>query len=163
LILKLIKEKDLKETEVQVKYAEMNGQVKVIINKIRSCNSFVIGELDKIKYKININCIYYIESVDKRTYIYCKEKVYYSQMKLYEILEKLERFEFVQISKSCIVNLNVMVSIERLLNSKMEVKLNNGEKVVASRKYINNCNCIAFFTRMHRRRNRMAGIYAASF
>lgn len=138
MILKLIKEKDLKETEIQVKYAEMNGQVRVIINKIKSCDSFVIGELDKIKYKININCIYYIESVDKRTYIYCKEKVYYSQMKLYELLEKFQRFEFIQISKSCIVNLNAMVSIKRLFNSKMEVSLSNGEKVVASRKYIKN-------------------------
>ena len=63
----------------------------------------------------------------------------YSQKdkRLTRIIEYLQSYDgFVQISKSCLLNINVMKNIRPLLNSRMEATLNNGEKVYVSRKYL---------------------------
>lgn len=45
---------------------------------------------------------------------------------------------FVQISKSCILNINVLDFVRPLLNSRMEATLKNGERLNVSRKYLVN-------------------------
>ena len=42
-----------------------------------------------------------------------------------------------QISKSCILNINTLESIRPLFNSRMEATLKNGEKVNINRNYLN--------------------------
>lgn len=49
---------------------------------------------------------------------------------------KLQAYGFVQISKSCILNINVLESIRPLFNSRMEAALKNGEKVTINRSYL---------------------------
>ncbi|HWQ74703.1 MAG TPA: LytTR family DNA-binding domain-containing protein, partial [Syntrophomonas sp.] len=42
----------------------------------------------------------------------------------------------VQVSKSCLINMNVLESIRTLFNSRLEATLINGEKVNVSRTYL---------------------------
>lgn len=42
-----------------------------------------------------------------------------------------------QISKSCVLNINALDSIRPLFNSRMEATLKNGEKVNINRNYLN--------------------------
>ena len=51
--------------------------------------------------------------------------------------DKLRAYGFVQISKSCILNINTLESIRPLFNSRMEATLKNGEKVNINRNYLN--------------------------
>ena len=55
---------------------------------------------------------------------------------LYQLLEELGDAGFVQVSKSCILNINVLESIRPLRNSRMEATLSNGERVEVTRKYV---------------------------
>ena len=138
MILKLKHESDIEEVEVQIKYDDMNDWVKRLVNKIKSCDYILLGTYEGKQYKIKIEDVFYIESVDKRTYIYCREKVYSTELKLYQVLDELGKYDFIQISKYCILNLNVLDSIQSLFNSRMEAILTNNEKVTVSRKYIPN-------------------------
>lgn len=56
--------------------------------------------------------------------------------RLYQLKEKLQSSGFVQISKSCLLNINALESIRPLFNSRMEATLKNGEKVCVNRKYL---------------------------
>ena len=85
---------------------------------------------------INILDIYYIESVDKKTFVYLENAVYRTDFRLYQLKNKLQTYGFVQISKSCILNINVLDSIRPLFNSRMEATLKNGEKVNINRNYL---------------------------
>jgi DNA-binding LytR/AlgR family response regulator len=136
LILTLKKVPSQKEIEIQIKYAQMDANVKRIISSIQSCDKTLNVHAENKHYKVNVRDIFYIESVDKKTFVYCKEQVFGSNLRLYELHNQLSKYDFIQVSKSCILNMNVLKSIERRLNSTMEAMLINGEKINISRKYI---------------------------
>ncbi|MCR4930234.1 MAG: LytTR family transcriptional regulator DNA-binding domain-containing protein [Lachnospiraceae bacterium] len=78
---------------------------------------------------------YYIESVDKRTFVYTKDDCYESKLRLYELEETLGTF-FLRISKSMIVNLKKIKTVKSDLSGRMEATMLNGEKIVISRNYV---------------------------
>jgi len=92
---------------------------------------------DNTEQMINILDIYYIESVDKKTFVYLENAVYRTDFRLYQLKDKLRAYGFVQINKSCILNISALDSIRPLFNSRMEATLKNGEKVQINRNYLN--------------------------
>lgn len=138
MIVKLEKDLSRKDIEVLIKYASMNQDVERITMLLQSADKRIKCSMDGSDKLVNASDIYYIESVDKRTFVYCEKSVYRTESRLYELAEDLAHLEFVQISKSCVLNLNVLDSIKPLLNSRMEVTLKNGERLYITRKYLNN-------------------------
>lgn len=114
----------------------MNNIVENLINKIKTSQSKLIGYKDNEKIVIKVEDVLYIESVDKKTFLYCNDAVYQSQLKLYQVREELKKLNFAQISKSCILNLDTLVSIRPLANSRMEAVITGGERLNVNRKFI---------------------------
>lgn len=131
----IIKKNPDKELTVTVEYPKENSQVQRILNKIKSEEQFLIGSEHGRDYKVFIPDIYYIESVDKRIFIYTRDMVFRSEKRLYQLEKELKVYDFVKISRTCLLNINELVHIETLANSRLEAKLSNGEKVIV---------CIAF-------------------
>jgi len=52
------------------------------------------------------------------------------------LFEQLREYAFVQVSKSCFINMDVLESIRTMLNSRLEATLINGEKINVSRTYL---------------------------
>lgn len=134
----LKQENGIDELEVVIHFKKVDDQVMQIVQKLESCNHTIIGNDNGRQYKINIYDIYYIESVDKKVFIYTKEQVFRSEQKLYQLGQELCSFDFVQVSKSCILNLDVLESIETLYNSRMCATLQNQEKIMISRTFLPN-------------------------
>lgn len=131
-----LEQRQEKGIEVVIKYNDMNSEVKKLVQKIESCNHTVVGNDSGRQYQIRIHEIYYIESVDKKTFIYTENQVFRSEQKLYFFTETLKNYEFVQVSKSCLLNLDVLKNIKSLHNSRMEATLINEEKLTISRTYL---------------------------
>lgn len=125
-----------KELEVFIRYASMNQGITQLKNMIQTWDKTILCNSEEGKIFISSSNIYYIESVDKHTFVYCSDSVFPCELRLYQLLKELSDFGFVQISKSCILNLNVLESIRPLINSRMEACLSNGEKVKVTRKYV---------------------------
>ena len=90
---------------------------------------------DRSTYFCKLTQIYYIESVDKRTYVYTKADCYESRDRLYELEEKLGAY-FVRISKSMIVNLRKIRKVNAEPGGRMVAVLLNEERVIISRSYV---------------------------
>jgi len=136
MIIKLEQDLTRKDIEVLIKYASMNKDVERITTLLQSADARVKCALDGMEKWVNASDIYYCESVDKRTFVYCEKSVYRTELRLYQLVEDLHRFGFVQISKSCVLNINTLDSIKPLLNSRMEATLTNGERLYVTRKYL---------------------------
>lgn len=136
--MKIKEEQDLSfdEIEVIIKYPQKDKQIQRIVDFLHSLNMQITCYGDHEKRMIRITDIYYIESVDKKTFVYLENTVYRIDLRLYQLKDKLQAYGFVQISKSCILNINVLESIRPLFNSKMEATLKNGEKVNINRNYL---------------------------
>lgn len=136
--MKLIKtvSPDQTETEVEIRYAKIDANVVELIKYIEQHDYCIYGVDNGRQYKIQIHDIYYIESVDKKTFIYTEANVFRTELRLYQLLDKLKDFDFIQASKFCIINMNVIEGIQTLFNSRLEAILINGEKVNVSRTYL---------------------------
>ena len=140
LILK--QQNDISETVVEIRYVKLDAAVQDLINRVEQSNQYICGEDNGRQYRILPDDIYYIESVDKKTFVYTETKVFRCDMKLYQMLEKLNSTNFLQVSKSCILNINMLDNIHTLYNSKMEGILINGEKIIISRRFIPNIKTV---------------------
>lgn len=79
--------------------------------------------------------IYMIRIEDKDTIIYGAKEKYRSRKRLYELGDLLGK-QFMQISKSTLVNLSYMDSIEPGFAGTLLLKMKNGSKDYVSRKYL---------------------------
>ncbi len=79
--------------------------------------------------------IYMIRVEDGDTMIYGAKQQYRSRKRLYELAEQLGK-QFMQISKTTLVNLSYMDSIEPGFSGTLLLKLKNGSKDYVSRKYL---------------------------
>lgn len=124
------------EIEITLRYANEDGKVKRIVSFLRSVEMQIKCDIDNTEKMIGVADIFYIESVDKKTFVYLEKSVYHTDHRLYQLMDDLREYGFVQISKSCILNINVLDSIKPLFNSRMEALLKNGEKVYINRGYL---------------------------
>lgn len=128
-----------KENErILIECHEVTSQVNAIVKFVEMLQGIISGELDDRQYEIGVNNIFYIESVDNRTFIYTQEKVYVARQRLYELEDTLSDKSFLRISKSVVVNLLKIKSIKPALNGRFSAVLANGEEVIISRKYVPN-------------------------
>lgn len=79
--------------------------------------------------------IYLVRMENEQLIVYCQQKKYISNKRLYE-MEKLLGSRFMRISKSTIINLQKIKSIEPSFNGTMLIVLKNGLKDYISRKYL---------------------------
>ena len=127
---------ELTEPEVTVEYREMTGSVKRVADFVRAVEQTISGRKEGEEYTIPLQEIYYVESVDKKTFIYCEKDVYQSNRKLYELEEVLIPAGFVRVSKSIILNIEMLKGVKSLVNSRLEAILSNGERICVTRKYL---------------------------
>ena len=132
-----IKQIDGKEDEeIVVKCHEIDDEIMSVVEKLRQSDSVMLGSKDGEVFRISLKDIYYIESVDNKTYIYLKQSVFESKLKLYQIEEITQSTKLFRCSKSMILNIAKIRSVSPSVNGRFEAKLLNGEVVIISRQYV---------------------------
>ena len=127
---------DLEEPEVTIAYREMTKSVKRVSDYVRYVDKNIVCKKENEECRVLINDIFYLESVDKKVFVYCEKEVFRCNYKLYELEELLSKAGFVRVSKSVILNVEKLTGIKTMVNSKLEAKLSNGESVCVTRKYL---------------------------
>ena len=136
MILKLLQNCSQKETEVQITYSVMDKTVNRIISLVKSVGTQLECYSDDSVKIVNVSDIFYVESIDKKTIVFCENDSFSVKNRLYQIYEKLSGNGFVQISKYCILNINKLEKISPLANSHLEAVLSNGKCLYVTRKYL---------------------------
>lgn len=127
---------DVKEAEIIINCSVMDDRMKRLVDYIRQFSFSLKGINNNEIYNIPLENILYIDSVDGKTFLYCKNTVYECKETLASLEQTLMYSPFVRISKNCILNTSALKSVRSTLNHKMEATLFNGEKLVVNRNYI---------------------------
>lgn len=130
--------KKLIDPIVTIDYNTINRQLEEVIHFIeKGCHMTLKLKCELTGKEIFVlpESIYYFESVDKRTYAYLAEQVYRIERTLQDMEEQLGIHGFCRISKSHVVNLKHIESIEPSLHMRVIAKMNSGEKLVINRSY----------------------------
>lgn len=80
--------------------------------------------------------VFYFEAVDNRIFLYTKQEVYETKLRLYEIEKRYEGTDFLRTSKSTIINISKIKYVSPAYSGRLEALLKNGEKIIISRQYV---------------------------
>lgn len=134
--LKIEQSDEFDEIEVTIRCKTIDSRLQKAIDILQNTPKTLTVQNNGALKIIKTGLIYYIESVDEKTFVYCESEVYSSELKLYEFEELFSSISFVRISKACILNIDYIDSIRVLLNGKLEATLMNSEKVIITRHYV---------------------------
>ena len=123
------------EEEALIKAHRMTEEIKQAMALLSESKINVVGIKDTKSYVIDPTSIYYIETVDNKTYIITKNDIFDSRLKLYELEEILDN-RFFRCSKSMICNIKKIKNVKASLNGRFDAILLNDEKIVISRSYV---------------------------
>lgn len=129
--LSIFEKNTIDETEVVVNCKQKNHEIEKLAKHILLYDGSIHCRKDDREYNIKINDIFYIETVDKNCFAATESEVYELRKSLLKIEADLKNTSFTRISKSMLLNINILKSVAPLSNHRMD-----GEHVVISRNYI---------------------------
>ena len=105
--MKLIKtkEKDLEENYLKLHYDTIDDETSAVLERLRDTLRYIEGTYEDKKVTIALTDIFYIETVDRKTFAYTQDMCVEIKEALRDILEEYSKIGFVRISKSAIVNI----------------------------------------------------------
>lgn len=95
---------DLEEAEVTIRCPAIDRRVRAIMATANAVDCRLLGTDGTGTFIVEPSEVLYAETVDGRTFLYGRDCVLESPLRLYELEEALAGTEFVRASKSLIVN-----------------------------------------------------------
>ncbi|MBD5454520.1 MAG: LytTR family transcriptional regulator [Lachnospiraceae bacterium] len=126
---------DIEEPYAVIYSNQMTEEVQRVYDKIQSYSNVITAIDNEQIIILQPSEIYMLRIENEQLVIYCQQKKYISNKRLYE-MENLLGSKFMRISKSTIINLKKLSSVEPSFNGTMLVVLKNGDKDYISRKYL---------------------------
>ncbi|MBO4846451.1 MAG: LytTR family transcriptional regulator DNA-binding domain-containing protein [Lachnospiraceae bacterium] len=118
-----------------IRAVSVTDDIRNAIDILKNNGLSIPAIMDGTTVMIKAGSIYYVESVDKRTYIYTKDGCFETKYRLYE-LEDILGVNFLRCSKAMIVNIRKIRSVKAEMNARMNAELLNGERLIISRGYV---------------------------
>ena len=123
-------------TAVEIHCREVTLEIERLQRYISRFDERIEATSDGNAYSVQVDEILYIESVDKKTFIYLPGHVLQTEKRLYELEELLDEKTFFRCSKSTIVNLNKITKLKPEVTRNILATLTNGEIIVISRRNV---------------------------
>ena len=135
--MKVTVSKDIESgTAVEIHCREVTLEIERLQRYISRFDERLQATSEGNTYNVQIDEILYIESVDKKTFLYTTGHVLKTEKRLYELEELLDEKTFFRASKSVIVNLNKITKLKPEVTRNILATLTNGEVIVISRRNV---------------------------
>jgi len=126
------------ETEITINIAGMTDELDRVIAALRAVDSKITGTKHGETFILDAAKIMYADTVDKKTFLYTKEDVYETALRLYELEAVLPAKDFFRAGKSSIINFCKIKSLQSDIGGRIIVVLENNERLVVSKQYASN-------------------------
>jgi len=126
---------EISETEVLITAAALSEELEKVMSSLRALDFKLTGVSRGQTHILDSTQILYIDTVDKKTFLYTETDIYESSLKLYELEGQLSTNDFFRASKSSIINFNKIKSLKSDMDGRIIVIMENKEKLVVSKQY----------------------------
>jgi len=123
------------ETEVIINCPQADEDILRMVAMLRIYQKKLVGILGGERRLLDVKDILYIDTADKKTFLYTEKAVFESALRLYELEDALRELDFLRAGRSVIVNFRRVQSIRPELGGRLLVTMDNGEQVYVSRQY----------------------------
>ena len=118
------------ETEITINCAAMSDELEKVLANLRALDLKLTGAKDGQTHILDASHVLYIDTVDKKTFLYTKSEVYETSLRLYELEESLSASNFFRASKSSIINFGKIKSLRSDIDGRIIVTMENNEKLI---------------------------------
>ena len=133
--IKINQDDNQHEIDIVINCAREDETVQSIVSSLHNIHFKIPCTNDGEIHQLDISSILYIESVDRKTFLYTVTEVYETDKRLYELEDYLKNLTFFRISKSTIFNLKQVRSLRPELGARLIATMENGERIIISRQY----------------------------
>lgn len=128
-------DENIKDTEIAITCRQLSSEIEKMMATLRMLDQQLMVTKEDENYLLDVAKIAYIETMERKTFVYTSEDVFESKLKLYEMEERLCRSGFFRVSKNTLVHLRFIKSVKNDVARKLRLTLVNGEQVLVSRQY----------------------------
>ncbi len=133
--IEIIVDENANDLDIVVTCKRLTPDVEKILASLRMINHQLTVKKDGEILFLDIAQIIYIESIDRKCFIYTRKDVYESDYRLYELEGQLEEYGFLRVSKSFLIHLQDIQSLRADINRRIRITMAGGEQIIASRQY----------------------------
>lgn len=123
------------DMDILITCKKLTPKVEKILAMLRMMDLKITGRIGDEIHILDVAQIIYIESVERKCFIYTTKEVYESDFPLYELERQLSEYGFFRVSKSFLVHLQKIQSLRTEINRRIRITMINGEQIIASRQY----------------------------
>ena len=123
------------EDELILRYQSLTQEVEQVLSFMNSSRQKLTGTKGDIQVVIDPAQILYIETVDRRNFVYTPDDVFQVLFSLSQMEQLLNTVNFFRCSKSMILNIDKITKLKSLASNRIDATLCNGEHVIISRTY----------------------------
>ncbi|MCX4340609.1 MAG: LytTR family DNA-binding domain-containing protein [Lachnospiraceae bacterium] len=123
------------DMEVVVTCSKLTPKVEKLLAALRMMDCQLTGKKGDEIHLLDIAQIIYIESMERKCFVYTTDDVYESDFPLYELERQLTEYGFFRVSKSFLIHLPSIQSLKADINRRIRITMVNGEQIIASRQY----------------------------
>ena len=123
------------ETEITINCATVSDKLEKVIATLRASDSKLTGVKNGQTYILDASQILYIDTVDKKTFLYTESDIYETSLRLYELEEQLSTTDFFRAGKSSIINFSKIKSLKSDIDGRIIVVMENNERLIVSKQY----------------------------
>lgn len=143
------KEENIEENYLELHYDSIDEETNAVLDRLRDTLRYIEGTFEEKKVTIALTDIFYIETVDRKTFAYTKDMCVEVKEALRDIIEEFSNIGFVRISKSAVVNIYKIKKLQGDINMRVIIYLKNDEKLIMNRSYRND-----FYDRLNKLQGR---------
>ena len=133
--IEILVDEEATDLSISVTCKQLTPDIEKVLATLRMMNHQLMAKKNEETYLLDIAQVIYIESVDRKCFIYTSDEVYESDFRLYELEQQLEAYGFFRVSKSFLIHLQDIQSLKAEINRRIRVTMSNGEQIIASRQY----------------------------
>lgn len=123
------------ETEVIIHCSQADEDILKLVAMLRVYQKKLVGLLDGERHLLDVKDVLYIDTADKKTFLYTQGQVFQSALRLYELEDALKELDFFRAGRSTILNFRRVRSVRPELGRRWLVTMDNGEQIWVSRQY----------------------------
>ena len=123
------------DDELILRYQNLNQEVDNIMNFMSFSEKKLVGTKEGSQIVIDVKQILYIESVDRKTFVYLEDDMVRVEYTLTQLERTLNSVRFFRCSKSMIINIDKVKVLNSLASNRIDATMCNSEHIIISRTY----------------------------
>lgn len=130
-------DENLPEEKAEFWLKKMTTKIERIAGELNSKQDYLWCYKEDEAFPIKFDDIYLIQVENNKTLVYTQEQTYFFKGRLYQVKELLP-YEFIEASRSALINYHKIDHLEMIDNGNIDVILENKQRVQIARRKIKN-------------------------